>query len=355
MSVHLGPWFEKLRDETDNSWNAIADARFRTVGILDELSEAIAPYQTDTTSVVVTGSLGRGEVARGSDLDWFLLVDGPSDPTHFLLLREIELKLAESGLGKPGRSATFGDLVFSNELIHYIAGTRDTNENLTRRILLLSESRALSNPGLREKVIRGVLARYIVYDRPVGGRGGRPSTIPHFLLNDIVRYWRTMAADFASKMWERGREGWAIRNIKLRFSRKLIYVWGLLACFSWDLFPPQGESLPDSPEEAASRLAAHVLEQTRVTPIDLLARMLLERTDLSLAGDLIGSYDEFLAVLTDPERREHLGRLEFDSAAEDPLYRELRSSSGRFSKGLVRLFFDSDEQLAEMTKTFAMF
>lgn len=351
----LGPWFEKLRDESDHSWNAIADARHRTVGILDELTEKLSHLQTDTTSVVVTGSLGRGEVVRGSDLDWFLLVDGPSDPGHFLLLREIETTLASSGLRRPGRSATFGDLVFSNELIHYIAGTRDTNENLTRRILLLSESRALTNPAVRETVIRGVLARYIVHDRPVGGRAGRPSSIPHFLLNDVVRYWRTMAADFASKMWERGREGWAIRNIKLRFSRKLIYVWGLLACFSWDLFPPAGEELPAAPDEAAARLAAHVLELTRITPIDLLARMLVERTDLSLAPDLLGSYDHFMAVLSDPQMRDHLSQLEFDNAVDDPVYSELRIRSGRFSKALVRLFFETDEQLEELTKTFAMF
>lgn len=354
MSTHLGPWFELLRERTDTSWSAVAAARHRTVGILDELTEALEELETPTTSIIVTGSLGRGEAVSGSDLDWFLLVDGPSDPKHFLLLREIESRMATSHLRPPGRTATFGDLVSSHELIHHIAGTRDTNENLTRRILLVSESRALTNAPVREAVIQGVLARYIVYDRPVGGRAGRPSTIPHFLLNDVVRYWRTMAADFASKMWERGREGWAIRNMKLRFSRKLIYVWGLLACFSWDLFPPD-DATHVSPESAAERLAAHVLEQTRVTPIDLLSRILLETPDPSLAVGIMDAYDHFISVLADEERRSALSELEFDSAPADPLYSELRGSSSRFSKGLVRLFFESNPQLAELTKTFAMF
>lgn len=354
VTTALGPWFEILRDRSDRRWEAIEESRRRTIGILDSLGESVAALESPTTSIVVTGSLGRGEVALGSDLDWFLLVDGPADPRHFLTLREIEARLSDSGLKRPGRSATFGDLVTSHELIHYIAGTRDTNENLTRRILLLAESRALTNPAIREGVIRGILARYIVHDRPVGGRAGRPSTIPHFLLNDVVRYWRTMAADFASKMWERGREGWAIRNVKLRFSRKLIYVWGLLACFSWDLFPPRdGEMI--EPVDMPERLAEHVLEQTRLTPLDLLSRMLVERTDLSLAADLIDTYDLFLEALSDPEKRQHLGELKFDAAADDALYDELRRASGRFSKGLVRLFFDSDRQLAELTKTFAMF
>lgn len=354
MTTALGPWFEILREQCDARWPALEESRRRSIGILDQLGESVSALESSTTSVVVTGSLGRGEVASGSDLDWFLLVDGPADPQHFLNLRGIEGAFAESGLRRPGRSATFGDLVTSHELIHYIAGTRDTNENLTRRILLLSESRALTNAALRENVVRGILARYIVHDRPVGGRGGKPSTIPHFLLNDVVRYWRTMAADFASKMWERGREGWAIRNVKLRFSRKLIYVWGLLASFSWDLFPPQDAGIVEA-SQMPERLAEHVLEQTRLTPIDLLSRMLAERTDLSLVPDLIETYDTFLAALADPDKRKHLGELEFDSAADDPLYRELRSASSRFSKGLVRLFFDSDRQLTELTKTFAMF
>lgn len=348
-------YFEVLQHRCDSSWNSIADARARTAGTLDELTDAVAGLESATTSIVVTGSLGRGEVVGGSDLDWFLLVDGRSEPEHFLLLREIERRFEASGLRKPGRTATFGDLVFSNELIHYIAGTRDTNENLTRRILLLSESRAITSPSVRENVLRGILARYIVYDRPAGGRGGRASAIPHFLLNDVVRYWRTMAADFASKMWERGREGWAIRNIKLRFSRKLIYVWGLLACFSWDLFPPDGASRGEEIETTGERLVEHVLDQTRIAPLDLLARFLVERTDCTLGEPLFGAYDRFLAALADPAQRDHLTLLEFDAVANDPLFSELRSASNQFSRSLVKLFFESDPELAEMTRTFAMF
>lgn len=59
------------------------------------------------------------------------------------------------------RTGTFGGIVASHELVHYIAGTRDTNENLTRRILLLSESRALTTPSIRSRVIQNVLLRYV--------------------------------------------------------------------------------------------------------------------------------------------------------------------------------------------------
>lgn len=254
-----------------------------------------------------------------------------------------------------GPTGTFAGIVTSHELVHYIAGNRDTNENLTRRILLLSESRALSNDLVRERVIRNVLARYIIHDRSVRSVDARPHTIPHFFLNDVVRYWRTMASDYASKMWDRERQGWGIRNIKLRFSRKMLFLWGLLAAFSGELFPTDEMDAATEEDEYLRLLAELIREQSDVTPLALLARVVAESQNAGIADDIFSTYDEFLAVLSDPKKRELLEKVEFDQATSDPTYDGLRRQSRRFRDGVTTLFFNGHPKLSELIRKYGVF
>jgi len=347
---------EALEQRLGARWEAIGRARIRTEEILGSLRSALEGLDDPDCAVVVTGSLGRGEANDGSDADWILLVDGPSDPSHARLHREIEQKISKVVSKEVGRTGMFGEIVPSHDLVHYIAGSRDTNKNLTRRMLLLAESRALTNPLVRQRVIRNVLSRYL-NDRPVSKREpGHYDPNPYFLLNDVVRYWRTVASDYASKMWERDRDGWGIRNIKLRFSRKLLFVWGLLASFSGKLFDDGSLQSSITEDEFQLRLLELICEQSEVSPLELLARAAShEQVEAATARKIFDAYDEFLRALADPDTRHHLEKMPFDQPLDDEVYGRLRTASSDFRKGVNALFFDEHPQLPKLIRDFGVF
>jgi predicted nucleotidyltransferase len=346
-------WLEQMANKAGERWPALFAARAKTEELLGKLSEGLSEFDDPNYSIVVTGSLGRGEASDKSDVDWILLVDGLSNPDHGPVRQKIAKRIAELGFKEPGRTGTFGNLVTGHELVHYIAGSRDTNENLTRRILLLSESRALTGEVVRERVIGNVLARYVIYDPSVRRVGTH--TIPLFLVNDVVRYWRTVASDYASKMWERQHEEWAIRNVKLRFSRKWLFVWGLLASFAGELFPGSTFDDVDDDHERLLRLSNLIGQQTAVAPLDLLARAVLEIDDDSIARRIFSSYDVFLAAITDPANRKALEDLPFEESDSDPLYNSLRATSREFRQGINALFFDKHRKLVELIREYGVF
>jgi len=337
----------QLATTLGETWPAIFSARERTREHVERLRQRIAGIGPPSdTSVVAFGSLAREEWTAGSDVDWTLLVDGPSDMRHFYIAKDVEDVLQAEGYLHPGPTGTFGAMSSSHELVHHIGGMEDTNQNITRRVLLLLESVVLSEGVSHERVVRSILERYIVGDPPATTPA--EFRVPLFLLNDFVRYWRTMAVDYATKKWQRSSAGWALRNIKLRMSRKLLFVKGMLMCFLCHR-DFAGQPTSDQPEQVQLELLSRCLEMSQLSAIVLLADALLKCAPAETARTVMKAYDCFLATLNHREKREKLNDLDFEKA-DDELFTEQRATTRLFRDGLEAMFFDSDPRLAKLTK-----
>lgn len=342
----------QLRDRLGADWPAIAAAREESAKAIDRLRAGLEGHFPPEVSFVVYGSLARREFTAGSDIDWTLLLDGPASPAHRKVELELGPMLRELGFANPNPVGSFGGLTVSHDLIHKIGGEDDTNRNTTQRILLLLESLPIGDETGYQGVVRNVLRRYIEED--LLGPADSPYRVPRFLQNDVARYWRTMTVDFAHKRRVRG-SGWALRTVKLRMSRKLIYAAGLLSCFSCETeFADHAE---DAGRGDTVRVVAHLERLVRKTPLDIIAGYVIKYFgDLSDCGrEIFGSYDEFLAMLSD-ERRGQLDRLTTQAAPADRNYEQAREMGQRFQDALTRMFFESsDTPLPELTKRYGVF
>jgi predicted nucleotidyltransferase len=355
---------EKLEEKLGCSWQAlrrakeqteIARERFRHLPANDGTSGRLL-IPEEEASIVVFGSLARGEWTDGSDVDWTLLIDGPADPEHRRIAHIISTGLKEEEFKKPGPTGVFGNMAFSHDIIHQIGGQKDTNENTTRRILLLLESLPIVNDLVYDRVTRAILKRYLEDDISFLSSGGKKYRIPRFLLNDIVRYWRTMAVDYAHKRYERAGQGWALRNIKLRMSRKLIFVSGLLTCFSCYLDPSLGiQEIAANSLDSENSIVNHLMKYVRMTPLEVVADALFKHASEDVARCVMNAYDKFIEKLACPEARDHLEKLEMSKADTDDTFNYLCETSREFQKGLTSFFFDGDKQLSQLTRKYGVF
>lgn len=351
---------DRLADKVGVEWPHLRRARQLSGSKRRELGDQLADHDAEDSSVVVFGSLARDEFTDGSDIDWTLLVDGSADPHHQDVAHGISRHIHEVEDRRPGREGTFGSLTFSHDLIHLIGGEDDTNRNTTRRILLLLESHPIGRGEAYGRVLSNVLRRYLEEDRGIW-YGSSPYKVPRFLLNDIVRYWRTMTVDFAYKQWTRAGAGFALRNLKLRMSRKLIFVAGLLSCFNahMALSDPLRDEVFDSDRALARRVPRfvdHLRQQRAMPPLDILARSVLNRPSLHQAAiESFSAYDSFLAVLSDQEERSHLESLTPEQLEGDRLFDRGRAISHRFQSGLDSIFLDPASPFYDLTLKYAIF
>lgn len=277
-------------------------------------------HDNKSFTVVTEGSYARGEASEESDLDYLIIHE--VEPFDEATKERIDSALKEKVPNGPGNTGTFGARVSMADMLNNIGGNGDSNEMLTRRILFLLESRALWNPVLMGKFRIQLLEKYI--------KGSiRDHQLPKFLLSDTIRYYRTICTDFEYKIHEEGKE-WGLRNIKLMFSRKLLYFSGIVAI---------ADSCHRGRNEKIHRLDSLFNE----TPIDRITKICGKEA----SQKALGMYDQFLYEISLAETREYLKSITPDKR-DETRFRKLKNSGHRFSLELTNLLrnsFDSNHPI----------
>lgn len=214
----------------------------------------------------------------------------------------------------PAEGGAFAQVERLDTLIRNIGGEYDDNHNITRRMLLLLEGEWLFNEEGLKDIRRKILERYIA-------DGITDHQLALFLLNDIVRYYRTMAVDYEFKTVETSKvKPWGIRNIKLIFSRKLLYASGLFSV----------------------AMTADRTRSDKISRLEMLFDMPVIDRMVAICGtsnaeNVLRSYDHFLSKLEDEGIRSHLKSLDREGR-KDPIFRELKNEGHHFTRELLKLF-----------------
>lgn len=319
-----GPQGGELLAARAHTAQALADVRAGFAG------EALAA----DTSVVLFGSWARQELTKSSDDDWTVLVEGSINdrPDVCQVVDKAEQRLGLDDR-KPGAQVVFGRPISCDELVAKVGLDEDTNTNLTHRALLLLESVEVAGH-LLDASRRRVLHRYLNY----GVKDFRP---PRFLLNDIVRYWRTVGVDFEGKHRDTGGDDpkWVERNAKLRTARKVLFAGGLVPILQCHLLP-------------RSAMSGFLEQQLSAPPTDRLAAAFEHHGAVDEGVRFFTAYDRWIGIMRDAQARVALEALRFETREASELFAQIREVGEALDQSLIALLFDTP--LSQVARKYAV-
>ncbi len=285
--------------------------------------------------IYTTGSYGRLEACEYSDIDLFFLAD--TDQTKFSKISEI---LIDADIIKACRQMKLPEFSGDGEylVVHNIKdiyselGSRedDYRNFFTARMLLLLESRAVHNQDFYDQMLSTTLEKYYK-DFHAHTKDFKPV----FLVNDVIRFWRTMCLNYEHnrnrKFNETGltpeeiqnkKNELHIKNLKLKFSRKL-------TCYSFLL------SLLCSKKVMKQ---ADILEIIKLTPLQRLEKLSQNDKMKNDINELISLYFWFLET-TQVEKTKLLQWISVESNRDRAF-----ESSRQFAKIIFKIMIETENQ-----------
>ena len=310
------------------SFDMIDKSKQYTKKILEEIKDELNnQIINDNICIVTTGSYARGEASEESDIDYYVVVkNGEYDLKYEekeIIVNVINKYVAK----KSGDTGTFGDNAIETleNMLRNIGGSEDTNIKITRRMLFLLESKPLYNDTMYDMVMDRLINNYV--------KNIKKEQIARFLLNDIIRYYRTITVDFEFKTSEAGKS-WGLRNIKLTYSRKLIYFAGVL-CVAKTQDLEKDEKI------------ALLKDLFRMTPLDRIDTIVGNK---EIKEKIFKYYDDFLQQISDQSIRKELNSILTINNERNKTFNKLKDDSKKFSQVIVEALkntFDENHRIHE--------
>lgn len=129
-----------------------------------------------------------------------------------------------------------------------------------------------------------------------------------------------MTTDFEHKVSEKGKS-WGVRNIKLTFSRKLLYFGGII-------------TVAETAQKTRDVKITETIKLLDMSPLERIKYISTYRVD-----KVFRLYDYFLEKISDNEIRIKLDSAKIEASAEENpvIFRELKNESKHFSWALASL------------------
>jgi hypothetical protein len=286
-----------------------------------ELPRLDAAARHPGLTIYATGSLGRGEVGKHSDLDVFLVdTRAEGEPGHVGNLARIRLlsqlmDVAEAA-GFPAFSGD-GEFLAVHPLadLRDLLGTRDDDARnvFTARMLLLLESVPLVGRGAYDTSVDDVLDAYWRDCwKPEG-------FLPYVLLNDLVRYWKTLCVNYEGYRRD-DRTQRRVALVKLRFNR----LWTCFAALAY-LAAGYREVEPG----LAHITREHATAMVGLTPLERLVRVVELRPAAAPYAQIVVDEMGWWLAASDVPKEELRARF-----ADRDVYREARRHGDVFGDAM---------------------
>lgn len=278
----------------------------------------ILANELKTLAVYVCGSYARLDAHEMSDLDPFFvnteLLESNSSEPYRSSLRKSDLITFWAEFIKILRELGFAELTGYGQYleVHELQEIRqnlgspkdDFTNQFTARMLLLLESRPLYDNCAYKDLVTNVIDFYFK-----DYHGHEKDFRAIFLLNDIIRYWKTMCLNYENKReltrllsipdkveMQHKKAEVHLKNLKLKFSR-------LLTCYSMAI-PLVGMKTHDHSD---------IRDLVNLTPIERIEKTGRDFDKQEIASNIVKSYETFLIEVAKNNILELIAQKEYRS------------------------------------------